>query len=48
LNIVSIYCLTGFCEAKNCVKISISPQSEKVAESETENRGRRETKTKTG
>ena len=36
-NIVSIYCLTGFCEAKNCVKISISHQSEKVAESETEN-----------
>jgi hypothetical protein len=35
--IESMYCLTGFCEAKNCVKIPISPQSEKVGESETEN-----------
>ncbi len=35
--IESIYNLTGFCEAKNCVKNSISHQREKVAESETEN-----------
>jgi hypothetical protein len=46
--IESIYCLTGFFEAKNCVKISISHQIEKVAESETENEVDQKPKPKPG